>query len=47
MQPSRIQVMRSFPASATGKVDRAALAASLATNNAPRRVRILAAGSGL
>jgi amino acid adenylation domain-containing protein len=47
MQPSRIQVLRSFPVSATGKVDRSALAASLVANNAPRRVRILAAGSGL
>jgi amino acid adenylation domain-containing protein len=47
MQPSRIQVLRSFPVSATGKVDRAALAAALAANNAPRRVRVLAAGSGL
>ncbi|HEX6527977.1 MAG TPA: amino acid adenylation domain-containing protein [Streptosporangiaceae bacterium] len=47
MQPSRIRVLSSFPVSATGKVDRAALAASLAVNNAPRRVKILAAGSGL
>ena len=47
MQPSRIQVLRSFPVSATGKVDRAALAATLAADSAPRRVRVLAAGSGL
>jgi surfactin family lipopeptide synthetase A len=47
MQPSQIRVVKSFPVSATGKVDRAALAASLAANNAPRRVRIIASGSGL
>jgi acyl-CoA synthetase (AMP-forming)/AMP-acid ligase II len=47
MQPSRIRVVTSFPVSATGKVDRAALGAALATNNAPRRVRVIAAGSGL
>jgi amino acid adenylation domain-containing protein len=47
MQPSRIRVVASFPVSATGKVDRAALTAALATNTAPRRVRVIAAGSGL
>lgn len=47
MQPSRVRVVTSLPVSATGKVDRAALAGLLATPRGGRRkVRVLAAGSG-
>jgi amino acid adenylation domain-containing protein len=47
MQPSRVRVVTSLPVSATGKVDRAALAALLAAPRAGgRKVRVLAAGSG-
>ena len=46
MQPSRVRVVDSLPVSATGKVDRAALAALLADRGTQRRVRVLAAGSG-
>ncbi len=48
MQPSRIRVMSTLPVSATGKVDRAALAPLLTAADRPgRNVRVRAAGSGL